>query len=424
MSADFFVLVLAAIGAAYASAAAMHLKQKLVVALAAVGLAAFVGVHTVLLAILTGDGRIFPGLQLNPSVKRIWGDTVASSPFPHPNFTFLILIVHALILFQKPGRRTFWDPGWGRATTDDGREIAIVRGLRGGKDTIELAGGEGLSHGGANFRFRFATDFARAGHLERTTDDQGRELVVFHWAPSTWDSPLEHQTVLVRYPRAVEGAPTEGSGGAGENFWTEAFMNERYLIDYPAQPDGRFAVLLHANDLPADYDFRIQQYVPASTFDAWASTAAPASSPQRAGTRRPESATGGLSEALRSRLPVLAVVGLAFGLFFLLLRGKHGETRKARASLDDVRWDSVDWSPPKLVVSSFRKPGKVCEDLTPIEVAFFLEIPYKRILSVMLQRLIQAGFLEIEQRAIRYALRHARAPSSTTTTKLERPRAA
>ena len=31
-----------------------------------------------------------------------------------------------------------WDDGWGRATTERGREIPLVRGFRNGRDTIEL----------------------------------------------------------------------------------------------------------------------------------------------------------------------------------------------------------------------------------------------------------------------------------------------
>lgn len=110
MSADFLILVLAAIGAAYAAVAAIHLRRSWVVTLFAVLLAAFVGVHTVILAIMTGDGRILPGLQLNPNLKAIWGDTLAGTPFPKPDFTFLILLVHLLIVMQRPGRRGFWLP--------------------------------------------------------------------------------------------------------------------------------------------------------------------------------------------------------------------------------------------------------------------------------------------------------------------------
>lgn len=110
MSADFLILILAAIGAAYAAAVSVHLKKRLPVALLAVLLATFVGMHTVMLAIMTGDGRILPGHQLSPDVKASWRDALAATPFPHSGFTFLILAVHALILMQTPGRRAFWLP--------------------------------------------------------------------------------------------------------------------------------------------------------------------------------------------------------------------------------------------------------------------------------------------------------------------------
>ena len=32
---------------------------------------------------------------------------------------------------------------------------------------------------------------------------------------------------------------------------------------------------------------------------------------------------------------------------------------EAHRGLDEVRWDRLDWTPPRLILSSFRKPGKV-----------------------------------------------------------------
>ena len=66
--------------------------------------------------------------------------------------------------------------------------------------------------------------------------------------------------------------------------------------------------------------------------------------------------------------------------------------------MDSVSWSSIEWQAPKIELSVFRQPGKVCKELTPVEVAFFLEMPYKRILSCVLQQLTQAGFLAVRSR--------------------------
>ncbi len=277
-----------------------------------------------------------------------------------------------------------WDDAWGRATLEDGRQVAIRRGFRGGKKTIELAGGRGVTHGQVIFRFRFATDLARAGFLARTTDGEGRKLIVLNWAPSTWDHALEHYTVWVRYPVQAPARPREGTFLDGIHFRTEPFMNERYLIDYLRGDEGRFEVQLHWKNVPRDTAMRVQQYVDASLFDG---------SFHAISRRELERDQVDLPLAPRW---ILLIVGLLGGVLFLgLVRLKHGDVRAARDARDEVTWTAVDWVPPKIELSTFRKPGKVCKTLSPVEVAFFLELPYKQILSTMLQRLTKAGFLEI-----------------------------
>lgn len=284
-----------------------------------------------------------------------------------------------------------WDDGWGRATTSAGAEYGLVRGRRGGRQTIELAGGAGVTTGFVDFRFRFATDFARHGFLARTRDAEGLDLATFHWAPSTWDHALEHYTVRVRYPVQVAGDPRGEEFLERVHFRTEEFMNSRYRIDYRQTDDGRFEVLLHAEDLPTDASFDIQQYVLASIFDpaAWQGAAT------GSGPAAPRSARSQQRSATNERLWAAAIGAIILLAFWFAFRRKHGEVRDALARIDDVSWAKVDWTPPQIELSTFRKPGKVCMDLTPVEVGFFLEIPYRRILSVMLQRLLQAGFLEV-----------------------------
>ena len=56
----------------------------------------------------------------------------------------------------------------------------------------------------------------------------------------------------------------------------------------------------------------------------------------------------------------------------------------AHQGLKEIKWENLNWTPPKLVLSSFHIPGKICKDLTPIEAAFYLGMPVKRVLSGML----------------------------------------
>jgi hypothetical protein len=75
-------------------------------------------------------------------------------------------------------------------------------------------------------------------------------------------------------------------------------------------------------------------------------------------------------------------------LFYVLMVGKQRSMVKAHRGLDEIRWDALDWTPPKLVLANFRIKGKVCKDLTPLEAAFYLEIPFRQILSAMFNSLV------------------------------------
>lgn len=110
MSADFLILILCSAGAAYAAHAAISLKSNVVATAGAVLLFTLVAMHTVLLAMLTGDGRILPGSQFHPSLKAMWGDTLAGTPWPDPHWMLLALLGHALIVFPKPERATLLRP--------------------------------------------------------------------------------------------------------------------------------------------------------------------------------------------------------------------------------------------------------------------------------------------------------------------------
>ncbi|MCZ7606839.1 MAG: hypothetical protein M5U25_12390 [Planctomycetota bacterium] len=268
-----------------------------------------------------------------------------------------------------------WDDAWGLATLDNGRTMPIERGFNSGKKTIQFANGAGISRGSAIFKFRFATDFGRTGHLAQTTDPDGRKLVVFHWAPSEWDHALEHYTVYVRYPIEVSGDPRSPAFLDSVHFRTEKWMNEQYRIDYRNQ-NGRFEVLLHKDRMPAFGKMLVQQYVDAAVFEATFGAYDPSRPPVGGGPgSSPYDYGPNYLEDGSARLLLIGIVVVLLLLFAGITYYKHRETRKARDSLDDVAWEAVEWVPPKIKLSTFRKPGKVCETLTPVEVAFSSSCP-------------------------------------------------
>jgi len=62
--------------------------------------------------------------------------------------------------------------------------------------------------------------------------------------------------------------------------------------------------------------------------------------------------------------------------------------------LDQIQWARQDWDPPKIEIASFRKDGTVATGLDAVEIALIIGIPYKRIISVIISKLVEQGFLE------------------------------
>lgn len=168
---------------------------------------------------------------------------------------------------------------------------------------------------------------------------------------------------------------------SGRLILTEPWVNERYRIDYQRGPEERLLVLFHKENPPNRYQMRVQFYMPAGWFDLPAGKSAVEAPGQ---------------QAARSDNGLLLVAGLAvIAAFFGVVKGKQRSMLAARRGLDEIRWENLDWTPPKLILSEFRKPGKVCKELTPLEAAFYLEIPFKRILAAMLNAMVAEGFLEV-----------------------------
>ena len=102
-------------------------------------------------------------------------------------------------------------------------------------------------------------------------------------------------------------------------------------------------------------------------------------------TRPPGISYPGESGIFENDTLLLGGMALLIIIFFVIMVSKHRSMITAHKGLDEVRWDKLNWTPPKLVLSSFRKPGKICKSLTPLEAAFYLGLPLKRILSSILR---------------------------------------
>ena len=248
---------------------------------------------------------------------------------------------------------------------------------------IVLADGQGVSSGTVTYFFWFTTSFAEAGYVAPTTSENGTDLVVFNWSPMVWDEApdQDHYTLKVLTP-CVLPAGVDPRSYVEQNglVLTETFMNERYLIDYQRGEGDRLRLVFHKEDPGNSYHMQTQFYLPAGWFDL-AAGGTPADGEtwaDRAGRVLPWA----------GELVLMAA-------YYFVVTAKHRSMATAHRGLDEVRWENLDWTPPKLILSNFRVPGKVCTDLTPLEAAFYLEIPFKQIVSAMIQSLAAEGYLKI-----------------------------
>ncbi len=246
--------------------------------------------------------------------------------------------------------------------------LSISR-VNSGKWDIILAGGQGVSFGTLTYVFYFETDFAAAGYVAETTSvaettaNDGLQLVVFNWAPVQWDEAHNQDhytlTLLTPYELPVGQQPRQYVDD-NQLVLTEKWVNERYKIDYQRSESKRLQVVFH-RDRPGNmYHMETQIYLPAGWFDL---AGLKAKFPEVQVLKR---------EVQRQQHVVhqkeLFLIGMLFlgGLFVIIVASKHKSMVSSHRGLDDVRWNTLDWTPPKLLLSTFRVPGKVCLFLTPL----------------------------------------------------------
>ena len=344
-------------------------------------------------------GFVETDVILQPSGKAIITYTVRYNPVPGKT-----MLAFTMDGFDKLD--PVFDYDFACVVTDDDEVLGIdITDLGGGRYDIVNAGNNRLGGEHLTYKIRFAADMADAGYLARTISEEGKQLVAFHWAPVQWDEPMEHYTVTVSYPLeypAETGTREEVEQLLLQNdFATEPWMNENYLIDYRVNvldSVPRAQVLLHKDNPSQRYKFEIQQYISENLFDEFSvhDNTPPVINKPNTHPKRPNDTDFISPQPNRSaERMTLLIVFLVLILGILLLVGrKHRSMVNARLTYKDVQWARDDWVPPKLEVASFRKDGAVATDLDEAEAGLFIGIPYKTILSVIMYKLFAEGFLE------------------------------
>ncbi len=238
----------------------------------------------------------------------------------------------------------------------------------GGKWDIVLAGGAGVSKGTLTYVFYFATDFAEAGYLAETATAEGKDLVVFNWSPVQWDEApnQDHYTLKILTPHPVpKDRDTRQYVAENSLILTEKWVNEKFLMDYQAGPDGRLLLVFHKNRPKNRFDMRTQFYMPAEWFDFSGRSAVTGSKQSARGRRISLAAPDPRLKATSGKILLYIGMLVLLGVYTLIVKGKQKSMVMAHKGLDGIRWDSLNWTPPKLILSTFRKTGKICKDLTP-----------------------------------------------------------
>lgn len=315
-------------------------------------------------------------------------------------------------------------------TDDDNTSYGVdIVSLGSGKYKITNSNGQRLGGKYLTYKLRFTADMAGAGYLDSTTSTDGKSLTVFNWAPVQWDEAMEHYTVSINYP--LEYPQQSATREEVEqflltnNFATEKWMNERYLIDYRVETiEGtpRVQVLLHKNNPEAKFKFEIQQYISKDIFNQMT---IPNDSydggvgyeehniPRKDHGYNEWNRNNDRRDNGSGRVVLIIALGALFLGIFAVVGKKHKSLVNAQATLDQVQWARTDWEPPTLEIASFRKDGTIAENLDDIEVALFLGTPYKTILSAILSKLVAQGYLEeISQNPIKVRRTDYNKPSS------------
>ncbi len=281
------------------------------------------------------------------------------------------------------------------------------------KYDIILADGAAFNDGQITYFFRYAADLEGAGNLTQTMAGDKR-MVVFNWSPVQWQDRMSHQAVTVRFPVIAPGETADDAFLKDAGFLTEKFVNERYSIDYPfvKNEDGEniFSVRFFRRNLGSRYHFQIQTYLDARYFSLKTMAYGgllkgppqktkylPAEEEYYFNRYFPGTMLAGLPISRGEAVFLtLIMAGVFCVLPFFIMTIKHKSMLSAAEGISAVNWDGAEWTPPKLQVGTFRKPGKVATSLTPIEAGILLEMPVGELVSLMVANMERKGLIKIK----------------------------
>ncbi len=244
---------------------------------------------------------------------------------------------------------------------------------------------KGFPPGEVIFIVHFAENFFREGFMALTESPRYGKLVVLNWAPAQWDQPLQHQTIYLHFPVKVGKKKLSFEEASSLGLLTERWMNRRYRMFYFGQKgsDGSlyFSVGIYRENLAAREKMPVQLYLPARYFK-----------PSRAkkAAAEPEKPAFSLSRYFGYYL----ILSLVFAFFMLLIQSKRRKRRLALQRFRELSWVSEDWVPPKIVVQSFRRSGKVAK-LDLVEALFLLGAKVNDILTLIALQLEEKNVIKV-----------------------------
>ncbi|HOV64978.1 MAG TPA: DUF2207 domain-containing protein, partial [Spirochaetia bacterium] len=293
-----------------------------------------------------------------------------------------------------------------------------IKHLGGTKYDVILSKGKGFS-GNAFYYLSYGVDFVAGGLMGKTVSPELGELVYIHWAPVEFDIPMGHRTVQIVFPIEVEGETLSQEYIDSLPFYTEPFVNEQNRIDFFGVKgnDGKYylTVRFHQEDLAAYATQELEFYLKSSflplsvelettDFEApW--TGSEGNSESVAGEEQyfePDSEPQPTArEVIRNTygehpfftfFAFSALIALGVFLFWKKARGYA----HAVAMVEGIAWAGDNWVPPRLLTGSYQVPGKVAEDLHPVEVALLFELPLARVAAIMIEGLSRQGIISVE----------------------------
>ncbi|PKL07428.1 MAG: hypothetical protein CVV51_14170, partial [Spirochaetae bacterium HGW-Spirochaetae-7] len=282
------------------------------------------------------------------------------------------------------------------------RQPLLVKDLGNGRYDVILSAGRRFS-GRAYYSMNYAGDFAAAGLVGTTTSPEHGDLVYFDWAPVEWDEVLEYRAVRLVLPVRVSGEKLSEAERAAIPMLTEEWVNAENRIDYYGSPgdDGAWylTILFYQESPRANATQRLGLYFPAGYLPLSAGLGSRDATAVDAGVQGDGAAYAEAERTTFRDSPVAALIVFALVIAAaLLLYARRVKAFAAKAEVvEGIAWAGDAWNPPKLFAGTYQVPGKVPENLHPVEAALLLELALPRIAAIMVDGLEAQGLVAVDR---------------------------